>query len=278
MSDACDILDDVPGSPAQSYFWRRKRQRGLQLLTRHWQSIAANADPPSVFADLGCGWGTDLFFFSQALRQLSAGAPAAREWRFIGIDGDFEKMDHARQRLADAGVRIELIRDDFTERIPLGDHSVDVLYCSEVLEHMEDPVPFLAEWRRVLRPGGAVLVTTPNEPNVFQRSFYSRKRREANRLRVLASPQVVTTKDGKTFSVYGHIGIRRIDEWEELFARQGFHRWDYERGALYYGNSALLNRAWVFAAQRLAEGLLGLLPVRLTRFLSDQLIGLYRLQ
>lgn len=278
MSNASGILDDDPGAPATSYFWRRKRQRCLRLLTKHYQAITAGPAHQFVFADLGCGWGTDLFFFFQALARPGAAVPAGHEWHFIGIDGDFEKLDLARRRLADAGDRIELIRDDFGQRIPLPDHSVDVLCCSEVLEHMDDPLPFLAEWRRVLRPGGAVLVTTPNEPNVFQRSFYSRKRREANRRALMASPDVVTDASGKTFSVYGHIGIRRIDEWEALFARHGFRLWDCERGALQYGNSAVMNRAWLFALQRLAEACLDVLPVRLTRFLSDQLIGLYRLE
>lgn len=46
-------------------------------------------------------------------------------------------------------------------RIPLPDASVDHVLFTEVLEHVFEPVALLAEVRRVLRPGGSVLITTP---------------------------------------------------------------------------------------------------------------------
>lgn len=232
-----------------------------------------------VLADLGCGWGTDLYFFLRALRDFNATGAPAHEWHIIGIDGADYKLAMAKDRikdLGDLGAHVELLRDDFIPHVALPDHSVDLIYCSEVLEHLEDPIPFIAEWRRVLRPGGLVLVTTPNEPNVFQRSFYSRARREANRLALMeATRETVTNDDGREFSVFGHIGIRRIDEWEALFAREAFSLVGFERGALFYG-SPWTTKPGVFAAQLAAEHVLDVLPKRLTRFLSDELIGLYR--
>ena len=46
--------------------------------------------------------------------------------------------------------------------IPLRDESVDVLTCLQVVEHVWDHGQFLDECRRVLRPGGTLLMTTPN--------------------------------------------------------------------------------------------------------------------
>jgi ubiquinone/menaquinone biosynthesis C-methylase UbiE len=270
------IFDDVPGAPALSYFWRRKRNLSLRLLTRHCEFAAPAAAPRRmVLADVGCGWATDLCFFDQALRQFGETGRTGHDWHVVGIDGDPDRLQLARDRLARAGVRVELMHSNFESRIPMADHSADVIYCSEVLEHLLDPIPFLAEWRRVLRPGGRALVTTPNEPNLLQRSFYSRRRREANRLKLLKTPQVVTGPDGTICLQYDHIGIRRIDEWEVIFASQGLRLVDFERGALVYG-SPFHNRAAVFAAQRAAEFALDALPKHLTRFVSDQLIGLYQ--
>jgi SAM-dependent methyltransferase len=45
--------------------------------------------------------------------------------------------------------------------IPLDDASVDTVLLTEVLEHLEEPVRALREAHRLLRPGGAIIVTTP---------------------------------------------------------------------------------------------------------------------
>ena len=51
------------------------------------------------------------------------------------------------------------LEDDGT--IPLGHHAVDLVWCSEVLEHAADAAALLHEARRVLKPGGRLLVTVP---------------------------------------------------------------------------------------------------------------------
>ncbi len=53
--------------------------------------------------------------------------------------------------------------DAETERFPYDDESFDVILGCEVIEHMlRDPVHMLGECHRVLRPGGVLVVTTPN--------------------------------------------------------------------------------------------------------------------
>ncbi len=45
--------------------------------------------------------------------------------------------------------------------IPLPDQSLDAIVCTEVFEHVVDPPAVLAEFRRLLRPGGKLLLTAP---------------------------------------------------------------------------------------------------------------------
>ena len=59
---------------------------------------------------------------------------------------------------SDADLR--LVEPDGT--VPLGHGEVDLVWCSEVLEHVADTTSFLTEARRVLKPGGRILVTVPD--------------------------------------------------------------------------------------------------------------------
>lgn len=52
------------------------------------------------------------------------------------------------------------IRCDITA-IPERDGAFDAILCSEVLEHIPDPLKALAEFRRLLRPGGTLILTAP---------------------------------------------------------------------------------------------------------------------
>ena len=45
--------------------------------------------------------------------------------------------------------------------IPLPDASVDAIMCTEVLEHIPDPIAAIKEFNRLLKPGGYLLITAP---------------------------------------------------------------------------------------------------------------------
>jgi len=51
---------------------------------------------------------------------------------------------------------------DANERLPFADKSFDLVWCSEVIEHLRDPAFALSELRRVAKPGGLLVLTTPN--------------------------------------------------------------------------------------------------------------------
>ena len=47
-------------------------------------------------------------------------------------------------------------------QVPFADRQFDALFAGEIIEHMSDVPATLAEWHRVLKPGGIVIITTPN--------------------------------------------------------------------------------------------------------------------
>jgi len=97
--------------------------------------------------DVGCntGYGTVGF------------VPVAR--RVVGIDVSPAAIEAARRR-SSAG-RPEFLVTTGVE-LPFPDESFDLVTSFQVVEHLVDPLAFLAELRRVLRPGGVVVLATPN--------------------------------------------------------------------------------------------------------------------
>ena len=67
----------------------------------------------------------------------------------------------ARRRLDDLGLHVPMYAAS-AERLPHSDASLDVVVADSLLEHLDNPAQALAEWARVLRPGGTLLVWSPN--------------------------------------------------------------------------------------------------------------------
>ncbi len=95
--------------------------------------------------DLGCGAGR----FLAVLRE--AGAEP------VGVEIAQAAAERARENVPGADVR--LLEPDGS--LPLGHGEVDLVWCSEVLEHVADVGHALLEVRRVLRRGGRLLLTVP---------------------------------------------------------------------------------------------------------------------
>ncbi|MEA2143115.1 MAG: hypothetical protein QOI64_1545 [Solirubrobacteraceae bacterium] len=108
--------------------------------------LLAHVQAGETVLDLGCGAGE----FSAAL--AAAGA------RPIGVDVAAEALRRAAARAPD----LDLRRWRDGEPLPLEDSSVDVVWAGEVVEHVADVAPWLSEVRRVLRPRGTLLLTTPH--------------------------------------------------------------------------------------------------------------------
>jgi len=67
----------------------------------------------------------------------------------------------ARRRLADHGLSVPLLAAS-ADQLPWPDGHFDTIVADSVLEHLDDPHQALKEWARVLRPGGTLVVWSPN--------------------------------------------------------------------------------------------------------------------
>jgi SAM-dependent methyltransferase len=77
--------------------------------------------------------------------------------RVSGVDRDEEAIELARSRAAGRFIVAEM------PPIPFGDNAFDFVVCFETVEHIADDQRFVREIARVLRPGGQLLVSTPNK-------------------------------------------------------------------------------------------------------------------
>jgi 2-polyprenyl-6-hydroxyphenyl methylase/3-demethylubiquinone-9 3-methyltransferase len=119
-------------------------------LDRRLRILQAELRPGDRALDLGCGEGT----FTQAM--ADAGATAT------GVDVAEAALRRARLRHPDADFRLAPIDGP----IPLTDGELDLVWASEVIEHVADTERWLTEVTRVLAPGGRLLITTPDHPRL----------------------------------------------------------------------------------------------------------------
>ncbi|MCZ6777484.1 MAG: class I SAM-dependent methyltransferase [Acidobacteria bacterium] len=148
-------IEDL-ASQEENHWWFRARRRILQ-------AVLAGAGPPAKarrVVDLGCGAAVDL------------GQLAPAEASRVGIERAASALRAARRRLrtrpAVAGSMTErnglLLACADVTMLPLRDACADLVFVLDVLEHLDDDALALREARRILVPGGLLLVTVPAWP------------------------------------------------------------------------------------------------------------------
>ncbi|GAB25066.1 putative methyltransferase [Gordonia polyisoprenivorans NBRC 16320 = JCM 10675] len=126
----------VPGIPAENYWFRRHEVAYAHIVGR----CAARR-----VLEAGSGEGYGAAMLADAGAQVTC------------VDYDESAVAHTRRRYPQVEIRQGNLID-----LPLPDGSVDVVVNFQVIEHLWDQPAFLTECARVLRPGGELLISTPN--------------------------------------------------------------------------------------------------------------------
>jgi ubiquinone/menaquinone biosynthesis C-methylase UbiE len=107
-------------------------------------------------ADLGCGSGA----FTEMLRREGYDA--------VGVDISPKLVAVGQSKYPG----LNLIEGD-VEHLPFADESFGTVLCTEVIEHIPDPALALAEFRRVLQPGGVLIGSVPARALIWKLRFLS---------------------------------------------------------------------------------------------------------
>jgi len=104
-------------------------------------------EPTSQVLDCACGTGYGSVLLGQRSEDV------------VAVDLSKEAIQFCRARYAASGVRFEMGN---AEELKFESDSFDLYVCFETIEHVPNPEKLLAEAVRVLKPGGRLLVSTPN--------------------------------------------------------------------------------------------------------------------
>jgi SAM-dependent methyltransferase len=105
--------------------------------------------PTGVAVDAACGTGR----YAEYL--------AARGHQVIGVDSSPDMLARARTRVPQAEFRPGDLQD-----LPLADDSADIIVCGLALNHVPALAPVMAEFARVLRPGGHLVISDGHQESV----------------------------------------------------------------------------------------------------------------
>ena len=124
----------------QSHWWYTGRRK---ILTEFVADICRRVtDRRPRILDVGCGTGANLLMLSQF--------------------GDAEGVDISEDALAFCRERgLANVKLGAAEKLPYDDGTFDLVTALDVVEHLDDDLGGLSEMRRVLRPGGRVLLFVP---------------------------------------------------------------------------------------------------------------------
>lgn len=184
----------------------------------HRYAIARELAVDKVVLDIACGEG----YGSNSLADVA--------FRVIGVDLDEETITHARNKYLGNNL---IFRQGSASEIPVESNSIDLVVSFETIEHHDKHVEMLAEIKRVLKPDGVLLISSPDKLEYSDKPDYSNpfhikelyleefkellnkyfRNHSLYGQRIIYGSGVFpsrTSKGGSTFYRYGDEGFRHI--------------------------------------------------------------------
>ena len=147
----------------QGYYssWEDQEPRRTRIWSRRIERLQIPTGRPGHLLDVGCGTGT----FLQVARR--------RGWEVVGT----ELSRHGADTATKDGF---LVHTGEVWEAGLPPDMFDVVSCWHVIEHVTDPRRLLTECYRIMRPGGTLVLATPNlDDRIFRAAYLLARGRRA---------------------------------------------------------------------------------------------------
>jgi 2-polyprenyl-3-methyl-5-hydroxy-6-metoxy-1,4-benzoquinol methylase len=206
--DGCDFIYAVPRASreetsqlyasetysSEAYLRRSLVQERIPDFERVYARLEEYLPKKGTLFEYGCAAG---FFLEVGQR---------RGWNVCGADASPALVEYARDHFG-----LDVYVATSVRQVPLASNSVDVVYSEHVIEHLSDPLQALVQFRSILRPGGYLVITVPNELDEV-RYF----------LRNTVFRAWAAKKSGGRKLEIGHINFFTLDTLADMVEQAGF--------------------------------------------------------
>ncbi len=220
--------------------------------------------------DLGCGPGTNLF----EVCDMCADIPGV-QW--YGLDLNIQEAQlgarRSRFRVSERNMQaIHFLAGDLL-RLPLANASMDMLLSSEVVEHLPNPRPAIAEMTRVLKPGGYAFITTPNPLNVPELMGYAINWLSNGRFKgwYWQDHDTISAPPLSAEVGFGHVSVHPYGVLRAWLKEAGLQVVQKIRGPMVSGSPFFDRHRWLSATMIALDPLLDRMP---WRFLMSKNLGI----
>ena len=219
-------------------------KRALNIIRCFREEIAAR-DVRAV-ADIGCSNGLYIFI-------LNSVAGIKKGTHFHGIDIDAVEICYAEEAKKRLGLDNIYFSVGNAEDTKLPEKHFDVVLLNEVIEHTVDPCACLKEVARILKPGGAAIITTPNKDNIFHklsRIFRPRRKGEDG----IRSFDMTGKRPGPYSD---HVAVKGFGEWRRIIKESGLKIELIKGGSFLQGGPCYNAHPVIFGISIILDSVLG---------------------
>lgn len=176
--------------------------------------------------DLGCGDGYHVLLLNIHKETQT------KKITFEGIDISYTNVVFANQVAKRLGFKNVNFTQGNIEQLDFSSFSFDIVLCTDVIEHIVNPEGLIEGISSSLEAGGLAIVTTPNKSNAAVKLYQTLSGRKK-------SPQTKSNEpeDRYPHEGHGHISLKSLGEWADLFRRKGFLMEKIKRSSVIFGGA-----------------------------------------
>ena len=141
-------MADVEAWRGERMYWNLASEEDRQLHLSRYQFARELFDPDWQCLDAACGSGYGASYLADKVRSVD------------GVDVDRSAIDFARTTYKQSNLTYQCA--DLQSTLPFANETFDAITSFETLEHVNDQAKMTSEFRRVLKPGGILVISTPD--------------------------------------------------------------------------------------------------------------------